>query len=218
MPRRVSASQMRSIIRQTQTKQRQAVQRYNSDVRRHNSEQKRKTDAYNRAIRSYNNRLPIIPVYSRHCSVWLASPLAQNSHPCANLPYCYQQLTNGWTMVVPTHSFRTLPSEKPPTACPFLTFYSGMRNILLVVLTGSQLPELPIHYQVFLKTWRCVGLAQSLLSILQTQMLPDIFAQAPGRLSPSIWRLQTRTYLLGSPIAKSRNGGHPLVVLEFTIA
>lgn len=57
MPRRVSASQMRSIIRQTQTKQRQAVQRYNSDVRRHNSEQKRKTDAYNRAIRSYNNRL-----------------------------------------------------------------------------------------------------------------------------------------------------------------
>ena len=57
MPRRISASQFRSKLRQAQAKKKQAIQRYNSDVRRHNSERKRKIDAYNRAVRTYNNRL-----------------------------------------------------------------------------------------------------------------------------------------------------------------
>ena len=57
MPRRISASQVRSKLRQAQAKQRQAVQRCNSEVRRYNSERKRRIDAYNRAVRSYNSRL-----------------------------------------------------------------------------------------------------------------------------------------------------------------
>ncbi len=57
MPRRVSASQLRSKLRQAEAKQRQAVQRYNSEVRRYNSERKRRIGAYNREVRSYNSRL-----------------------------------------------------------------------------------------------------------------------------------------------------------------
>ena len=57
MPRRISASQFRSRLRQVQAKQRQAVQRYNSEVRRYNSEQKRRIDAYNREVRTYKSRL-----------------------------------------------------------------------------------------------------------------------------------------------------------------
>ena len=55
MPRRISASQFRSILRQAEAKQRQAIHRYNSEVRRHNSEQKRKVDELNRVIRRYNS-------------------------------------------------------------------------------------------------------------------------------------------------------------------
>ena len=57
MPRRISASQLRSRLQQAQNKQRQAIQRYNSEVRQHNAERKRQIDAYNRAARSYNSRL-----------------------------------------------------------------------------------------------------------------------------------------------------------------
>ena len=57
MPRRISASQFRSKIRQAQAKQRQAIQRHNNEVRRYNSERKRRIDAYNREVRTYNSRL-----------------------------------------------------------------------------------------------------------------------------------------------------------------
>ena len=56
MPRRISASQLRSKFRQAEAKHQQAVRRYNNEVRRHNSEQKRNIDAYNREVRKYNNR------------------------------------------------------------------------------------------------------------------------------------------------------------------
>ena len=207
MPRRVSASQMRSIIRQAQTKQRQAVQRYNSDVRRHNSEQKQKTDAYNRAIRSYNNRLRsnhsrLQSALQRLARQPVSAEFTSLRQSSLLLSTAYERLDNGG-------------------ADPFLSDIAERETAnsvsVLNVLLGDEkhspgsvdgLATSRITDSVFLKTWRCVGLAQSLLSILQTQMLPDIFAQAPGRLSrkSSIWRLQTRTYLLGSPIAKSRNG------------
>ena len=64
MPRRLSSSQIRSKLRQAQTRQRQAVQKWNSAVRtynnkvRHdNSERRRAIDAYNREVRSYNARV-----------------------------------------------------------------------------------------------------------------------------------------------------------------
>lgn len=64
MPRRLSSSQIRSRVRQAQTKQRQAIQKWNSAVRNHNnkvrqynSERRRAIDAYNREVRSYNARV-----------------------------------------------------------------------------------------------------------------------------------------------------------------
>ena len=64
MPRRLSSSQIRSKLRQTQTKQRQAIENwnsgirtYNNKVRQYNSERRRAIDAYNREVRSYNARV-----------------------------------------------------------------------------------------------------------------------------------------------------------------
>ena len=64
MPRRLSSSQIRSKLRQAQTEQRQAIQKWNSavrtsdnKVRQYNSERRRAIDAYNREVRSYNARV-----------------------------------------------------------------------------------------------------------------------------------------------------------------
>ena len=57
MPRRFSASQLPSKLRQAANKQRQAIQNYNSKARRYNAERKRSIDSYNRAVRSYNSRV-----------------------------------------------------------------------------------------------------------------------------------------------------------------
>ena len=64
MPRPLSSSQIRSRLRQAQTKQRQAIQKinsavrsYNNKVRQYNSERRRTLDAYNREVRSYNARV-----------------------------------------------------------------------------------------------------------------------------------------------------------------
>ena len=64
MPRRLSSSQIRSKLRQTQTKQHQAIENwnsgirtYNNKVRQYNSERRRAIDAYNREVRSYNARV-----------------------------------------------------------------------------------------------------------------------------------------------------------------
>ena len=56
MPRRISASQLRSKFRQAEAKHQQEVRRYNNEVRSHNSRLKRNIDAYNREVRTYNNR------------------------------------------------------------------------------------------------------------------------------------------------------------------
>ena len=57
MSRRISPSQLRSKLKQAESSQRQAIQRYNSKVRQSNAERKRRIDAYNRTVRSYNARL-----------------------------------------------------------------------------------------------------------------------------------------------------------------
>lgn len=63
MPRRLNSSQIRSKLRQAQTRHNQAVQKrnnavrdYNNKVRQYNSERRRAIDAYNRDVRSYNAR------------------------------------------------------------------------------------------------------------------------------------------------------------------
>ena len=63
MARHVSASQIRSKLRQAQAKQRQNIQKwnnavrtYNNKVRQHNSAQRRAIDAYNREVRVHNSR------------------------------------------------------------------------------------------------------------------------------------------------------------------
>ena len=56
MPSRMSQSQLRSKLRQAETKRRQAIQRYNDEVRRYNSQRKRRIDEYNSAVRTYNSR------------------------------------------------------------------------------------------------------------------------------------------------------------------
>ena len=54
MVRRVTPSQIRSMLRQAESKQRQAVNNHNRQVRDHNAKVKRAADAYNRDIREYN--------------------------------------------------------------------------------------------------------------------------------------------------------------------
>ena len=64
MARHLSASQIRTRLRQAQSKRRQGVQKlnneirnYNAKVRKHNSERKRAIDAYNREVRAHNSRV-----------------------------------------------------------------------------------------------------------------------------------------------------------------
>ena len=57
MPRRYSASQIRSKIRQAQQKQRQAINKYNQAVRRHNREVNNAVNKYNQAVRTHNARV-----------------------------------------------------------------------------------------------------------------------------------------------------------------
>ncbi len=57
MPRRVTPSQFKSIVRQAQQKQRQAINTYNQEVRRVNVHNKRVVDDYNRQVRAHNQRV-----------------------------------------------------------------------------------------------------------------------------------------------------------------
>ena len=64
MPRRVTPSQLRNMIRQAEQKQRQAINKYNEGVRKWNREvdknkreSKRTVDNYNREVRAHNARV-----------------------------------------------------------------------------------------------------------------------------------------------------------------
>lgn len=57
MPRRVTPSQLRSIARQAQQKQRQAINNYNREVRRVNTHNKRVIGRYNRQVTAHNQRV-----------------------------------------------------------------------------------------------------------------------------------------------------------------
>lgn len=57
MARKVTPSQLKNMIRQAQSKQRQAINKYNQEVRRHNQKVKQAVDKYNREVRSYNARV-----------------------------------------------------------------------------------------------------------------------------------------------------------------
>jgi hypothetical protein len=54
MPRRVTASQLRSMMQQAQQKQKRAIQDYNREVDKRNREVKRAVDDYNRKARAHN--------------------------------------------------------------------------------------------------------------------------------------------------------------------
>jgi hypothetical protein len=56
MVRRVTPSQYRSMVRQAEQKQRQAVDKYNREVRAHNQKVKQAVNAYNREVAVYNAR------------------------------------------------------------------------------------------------------------------------------------------------------------------
>jgi len=57
MARRVTPSQFRSMVRQTEQRQRQAINDYNSAVRRYNSDVKRAIADYNRQVSAHNSRV-----------------------------------------------------------------------------------------------------------------------------------------------------------------
>ena len=57
MARRVTPSQFRSMVRQAQQKQKQAVDKYNRDVRAYNQKLKQAVDSYNREVRAHNARV-----------------------------------------------------------------------------------------------------------------------------------------------------------------
>lgn len=56
MPRRITSSQLRSKIRQAESKRRQAINDYNRKVREFNSTRRRSIDAYNREVQQYNSK------------------------------------------------------------------------------------------------------------------------------------------------------------------
>ncbi|NER78986.1 MAG: hypothetical protein F6K42_05285 [Leptolyngbya sp. SIO1D8] len=57
MARKVSASQLRSKLRQAQRKTQQAIDKYNREVKRYNHQVKRVVNEYNREVRTYNSRV-----------------------------------------------------------------------------------------------------------------------------------------------------------------
>lgn len=57
MARKISASQLRSKLRQAQHKTQQAIDKYNREVKRYNQQVKRVVDDYNREVRTYNSRV-----------------------------------------------------------------------------------------------------------------------------------------------------------------
>lgn len=57
MARKISLSQLRSKVRQAQSKQKRAIDAYNREVRRYNSTAKAAIDKYNREVRAYNARV-----------------------------------------------------------------------------------------------------------------------------------------------------------------
>lgn len=57
MVRKISASQLRSKLRQAQRKTQQAVDKYNRGVNRYNQQVKRVVDEYNRDVRTHNSRV-----------------------------------------------------------------------------------------------------------------------------------------------------------------
>ncbi len=57
MVRRVTPSQLQSMIRQQQSKLRQAVSSYNREVQRFNNAQRQAVNKYNQWVRSYNSQL-----------------------------------------------------------------------------------------------------------------------------------------------------------------
>lgn len=56
MVRRVTPTQLKSMLNKAQREARQAANKYNSAVRKHNTSVKRAVDAYNREVRTYNSR------------------------------------------------------------------------------------------------------------------------------------------------------------------
>jgi hypothetical protein len=57
MVRKISSSQLRSKIRQSQQKQQQAINKYNQAVRKHNRDVKNAVNKYNQEVRTYNARV-----------------------------------------------------------------------------------------------------------------------------------------------------------------
>lgn len=57
MPRRVSSSQLKNMIRQAEQKRRQAINKYNQAARKYNSAVKRAVDNHNREVRAHNARV-----------------------------------------------------------------------------------------------------------------------------------------------------------------
>lgn len=57
MVRRISASQLRTQLRQVQQKQRQGIAKYNQAVRQHNQKVKQTVNKYNQEARAYNARV-----------------------------------------------------------------------------------------------------------------------------------------------------------------
>jgi hypothetical protein len=57
MARRYSASQIRSIMRQAESKRRQAINKYNQAVRQHNQQVRTAVNKYNQSVRNYNARV-----------------------------------------------------------------------------------------------------------------------------------------------------------------
>lgn len=57
MARRISASQLRSKLRQQQQKRKQAIDKYNREVRAHNRKAQQAVNKYNQEVRAYNVRV-----------------------------------------------------------------------------------------------------------------------------------------------------------------
>jgi hypothetical protein len=57
MPRRVTPSQFRSLLRQAEQKRKHAINNYNAAARKYNQEVRRAVDNYNREVRAHNARV-----------------------------------------------------------------------------------------------------------------------------------------------------------------
>ena len=205
MPRRISASQLRSTLQQAQNKQRQAIQRYNSKVRQYNTERKRQIDAYNQAVRSYNSRVRANRDRLQSALQRLSRQPATVRH--TSLHQSFAVLSTAYEKLDGSDAdpfLADLAKRETANSVSLLNLLLGDNDQTQETTTDLAATKIGNSLSTFSEDLQNRWLAQSLHSTLQTPTPLGTFVPAPEKLSLkcSIPRHRTRTSLPSFQIAR----------------